>query len=125
VVAAHPDAAEAWNSLGVIYTRLGQHERARAALRKVLELDPTSAKAYENLAGDELSARELAPAIADLTRALDLDPHLYDALYNLALALEASGRHAEARPQIERFVRDAPQPRYAREVAELTALLAR
>jgi choline-sulfatase len=125
VVAAHPDAAEAHNSLGVIYTRLGQHDRARAALRKVLELDPTSAKAYENLAGDELSARELEPAIADLTRALDLDPRLYDTLYNLALALEAAGRHAEARPHIERFVREAPQPRYAREVAELRALLAR
>src|SRR5262249_50936106 len=110
VVAAHPDAAEAYNSLGVIYTRLGQHDRARAALRKVLELDPTSATAYENLAADELSAREIEPAIGDLTRALDLDPHLYDALYNLALALEAVGRHAEARPGIERFVREPPQP---------------
>jgi choline-sulfatase len=123
VVAAHPDAAEAYNSLGVIYTRLGQHERARAALRRLLELDPTSAKGYQNLAADELSTRELEPAIADLTRALDLEPRLYDALYNLALALEAAGRHAEARPHIERFVREAPQPRYAREVAELRAML--
>ena len=57
VIAAHPDYAEAYNSLGVILMRQGQHERARAALRKVLELDPTSAKAYENLAADELAAR--------------------------------------------------------------------
>jgi arylsulfatase A-like enzyme/tetratricopeptide (TPR) repeat protein len=125
VVAAHPDAVEAYNSLGVIYTRVGDHARARAAFGKVLELDPTSAKAYENRAADELSARELDAAIGDLTRALDLDPHLYDALYNLALALEATGRRADARPHIERFIREAPQPRYAREVAEFRGMLSK
>src|SRR5438046_8556989 len=100
---------------------LRRHEGARANFRQVLELDPTSPRAYENLAADELSARELAPAIADLKRALDLEPRLYDALYNLALALDAVGRRDEALPHIERFIRDAPQPRYAREIAELRA----
>jgi len=125
VVAAHPDAVEAYNSLGVIHMRLGHHDVARASFRKVLELDPTSARAYENLAADELSARELEPAIADLARALDLDPRLYDARYNLALALDAAGRREEAVPQIERFIRDAPPARYAREIAELRAIAAR
>jgi len=125
VVAAHPDEVEAYNSLGVIYTRLGQHDRARAALRKVLELDPTSATAYENLAADELSAREMEAAVADLRRALDLEPRQWDALYNLALALEALGRHDEAKPYLDRFARDAPRPRYAREIAEFRKLLER
>jgi Flp pilus assembly protein TadD len=123
VIAAHPDYAEAYNSLGVILTRLGRHDRARAALRKVLELDPTSANAYENLAVDELSTGELEPAIADLRRALDLEPHLYDALYNLAEALLAQGRRDDARPQIERFVREAPPARYARDIARFRSLL--
>src|SRR4029077_6130472 len=48
VIAAHPDYAEAYNSLGVVYSRQGRHDDARAAYRKVLELDPTSAKTYEN-----------------------------------------------------------------------------
>jgi len=125
VVAARPDEVEAYNSLGVIYTRLGQHDRARAALRKVLELDPTSATAYENLAADELSAREVEAAVADLRRALDLAPRQWDALYNLALALEALGRHDEAKPYLDRFARDAPRPRYAREIAEFRKLLER
>jgi arylsulfatase A-like enzyme/Flp pilus assembly protein TadD len=125
VVAAHPDAVEAYNSLGVIHMRLGHHDVARANLRKVLELDPTSARAYENLAADELSARELEPAIADLKRALELDPRLYDALYNLALALDAAGRRDDARPYMERFISEAPPARYAREIAELRALGAR
>jgi arylsulfatase A-like enzyme/Tfp pilus assembly protein PilF len=122
VIAAHPDYAEAYNSLGVMLTRLGQHERARASLRKVLELDPTSAKAYENLAVDELSAGELGLAIDDLRRALDLDPRLYDALYNLAEALLTQGRRDEARPFIDRFVREAPPARYAADIERLRSL---
>ncbi len=123
VIASHPDYAEAYNSLGVMLTRLGQHDRARAALRKVLELDPTSAKAYENLAADELSVGAMNPAIDDLRRALDLDPRVYDALYNLGMALDAAGRRDEARPIIERFIREAPPQRYAADIARLGALL--
>jgi Flp pilus assembly protein TadD len=54
-IAAHPDYAEAYNSLGVVYSRQGRHAEARAAFGKVIELDPTSAKAYENLGIDELA----------------------------------------------------------------------
>jgi choline-sulfatase len=123
VIAAHPDYAEAYNSLGVLLMRMGRHDGARSALRKVLDLDPTSATAYENLAADELSAGDLDAAIADLRRALDLDPRLYDALYNLAQAYVAQGRRQEARPYLERFVREAPPSRYARDIARFRALL--
>ncbi len=125
VIAAHPDYAEAYNSLGVILMRQGQHERARAALRKVLELDPTSAKAYENLAADELATREIGPAIEDLKRALDLEPKLYDALFNLAQALIVTGRRDEARPLIERFIREAPPSRYGRDIEQFRTMLGR
>jgi choline-sulfatase len=123
VVAAHPDYAEAYNSLGVASMRTGRHDRARAAFRKVLERDPTSAKAYENLGADELAAGELAAAVADLQRALELDPQLWDAMYNVSMALDALGRRDESRPYIERFIREAPAQRYAQDIAKLQALL--
>jgi arylsulfatase A-like enzyme/cytochrome c-type biogenesis protein CcmH/NrfG len=123
VVAAHPDYAEAYNSLGVASMRTGRHDRARAAFKKVLELDPTSAKAYENLAADELAAGELAAAVADLQRALELDPQLWDAMYNVSMALDALGRRDESRPYIERFIREAPAQRYAQDIAKLQALV--
>jgi superkiller protein 3 len=125
VIAEHPDYAEAYNSLGVMLSRQGKHDRARAALRKVLQLDPTSAKAYENLAVDELSAGEIAPAIDDLRRALDLDPRLYDALYNLGMALDSAARRDEARTNLERFAREAPPSRYARDIESVKKLLGR
>src|SRR5947208_16913395 len=102
--------------------RLGRHDRAREACRKVLELDPTSAKACENLGEDELATGELAKAVPDLQRALDLEPRLFDALYNLAMALDRLGRRDEARPLIERFIREAPQQRYSDDIANLRTI---
>jgi choline-sulfatase len=124
VIASRPDYAEAYNSLGVVCMRTGQHARARAAFQKVVDLDPTSAKAFENLGEDKLAAGDIAGAIPDLQRALDLDPQLWDALYNLSLALDALGRRDEARPLVERFLREAPADRYSADRERLRHLLA-
>jgi tetratricopeptide (TPR) repeat protein len=96
VIAAHPDYAEAYNSLGVVHSRQGRHADARAAYRKVLELDPTSAKTYENLAIDEFTTGELDAAAADLERALSLDPQLAGAHNALAAVYMRQGRQADA-----------------------------
>ena len=124
VVAAHPDDADAHNSAGVVAMRLGRHDRARAEFRKVLELDATSATAYANLGADELAAGDVAAATSDLARSLELEPRQYTVLYNLALALDGLGRRDEARPYMERFIREAPPSRYAPDIARFTARLA-
>jgi arylsulfatase A-like enzyme/Tfp pilus assembly protein PilF len=123
VVAAHPDFTDAYNAVGVVAMRHGQHDRAQAAFRKILELDPTSASAYANLAADHLVAHDLGSAIDELRQAVALDPRNFDALYNLGMALDAAGRGGEARPVLERFAQNAPQPRYAADVAHVRALL--
>jgi arylsulfatase A-like enzyme/Tfp pilus assembly protein PilF len=96
VIAAHPDYADAYNSLGVVYSRLGRHDAAHAALRRVLELDPTSATAFENLGVDELARGDLDAAAADLTRAADLDPALAGAHNALGAVSMRRGQPEEA-----------------------------
>ena len=137
--------------------RDGTRRRERRS-RKCIELDPTSAKAYENLGVDEFTAGELDAAGRDLARALELDPALAGAHNALAAVLMRQGRttprsrtgiwrygstrgcstrsttsarrstmpgrHDEARPYLERFVREAPPARYAADIARLRALLA-
>jgi arylsulfatase A-like enzyme/Tfp pilus assembly protein PilF len=159
VLAAHPDYADAYNSLGVAYSRIGRHGDARAAFERVLQLDPTSATAYENLGVDDLGAGNLGAAAEDLGRALALDPRLarahnalaavylrqrreadaiaewrlaleiepklYDALYNLGTTLWDSGRRDDARPYLDRFVHEAPPQRYGADVARIRRMLAR
>jgi tetratricopeptide (TPR) repeat protein len=96
VIAEHPDYADAYNTLGVVYSRLGRHGQAQASFRKVLELDPTSATAYENLGVDASVTGQLAAAQDNLTRALELDPNLARAHNALAAVLLRQGRKAEA-----------------------------
>ena len=124
VIAAHPDYAEAYNSLGVIFMRGRRHDQARSAFRKVLELDPTSAKAYENLAADELSAGDTASAIDDLKRAVLLDPRQWDALLQpgSGASRRRPSRGSGPFPRALRARRAAA--RYAADIAKLRALLA-
>jgi arylsulfatase A-like enzyme/Flp pilus assembly protein TadD len=157
LVAAHPDYADAHNSLGVVYSRMGRRREAQAAFRRVLELDPTSATAYENLGIDAIGAGDFSAAIDHLTRAIELDPRLarahnalaaasmrqkreadaiahwqtalrldprlYDALYNLGTSLWDAGRRDEARPYLERFVREAPPQRYEADLARVRSMI--
>jgi Flp pilus assembly protein TadD len=156
---AHPDYADAHNSLGVVYSRMGRHDDARAEFRRVLELDPTSATAYENLGIDAMGSGEAGAAVTHLTRAIELDPRLarahnalaaaymrqkrtseaiahwqtalqleprlYDALYNVGTSLWDAGRRDEARPLLERFVREAPPQRYAADVTRVRKMMNR
>jgi len=159
ILAAHPDYAEAYNSLGVAYSRLGRHGEARVAFERVLQLDPTSATAYENLGVDQIGAGNLDAAAADLKRALEIDPRLarahnalaavylrqrheadaiaewrlaleidpklYDALYNVGTTLWDTGHREDARPFLDRFVREAPPQRYGADVTRIRTMLAR
>jgi choline-sulfatase len=124
VIAQYPDDADAYNSVGVIEMHRGRHDRAQAAFRRVLELDPTSATAYANIGADDLAARDLPAAIDAWKQAVVLDGRNYDTLYNLAMALDLSGRRDEARVYLLRFANEAPPARYARDIAEARGRLA-
>jgi len=149
---------EALNSLGVVLTQTGQHERARRAFASVLERSPHAATTWNNLGLLELSDRHAdqaarafeqavaadprfaqaweglgasrvatdpAGAVEAWRRALDLEPRNYDLLFNVAAVLHDQGRTSEARPYIERFVREAPPERYARDIEAVRRWLGR
>ena len=122
VLADHPDDVEALNSRGVVASRKSDYAGARRAFVRAVDLDPTSARAHANLATVALASGQLEAALPDLRRAIELDARSYDALFNLGMALWQLNRHAEARPYLERFVREAP-PRDAEDVARVRALL--
>ena len=149
---------EALNSLGVVLTQTGQHERARRAFATVLERSPHAATTWNNLGLLELADRHVdqaarafeqavaadqrfaqaweglgasrvatdpSGAVEAWRRALELEPRNYDLLFNIAAVLHDHGRTSDARPYIERFVREAPADRYGREIATFRAWLAK
>jgi DNA-binding winged helix-turn-helix (wHTH) protein/tetratricopeptide (TPR) repeat protein len=67
----YPQSAGALNHLGTTYAELGRYENAADALRRALQLDPTRATTYSNLATDLLAQNnfdEAAGVIADMDR---------------------------------------------------------
>jgi arylsulfatase A-like enzyme/Tfp pilus assembly protein PilF len=109
VIAAHPDYVEAYNSLGVVLSRMNRDVEARAAFRRVLDLDPTSARAYENLGVHELRSGDGAAGERDLQHALELDAGLAGARNALAALYLRTGRREDAIAQWEIAVRNNPR----------------
>jgi tetratricopeptide (TPR) repeat protein len=62
-------------------------------------------------------------AFTQWRRAVELAPNDFDALYNLATELDAAGRHEEARPFLDRFIREAPPAQYGPDIARVRKLL--
>ena len=68
-----PDFAEAQNNLGLVLTQSGDDEAAIAAFREAVRLAPSWAEAHDNL-GAALTPADVAGAIRELEKALELDP---------------------------------------------------
>jgi hypothetical protein len=57
--------------------------------------------------------------------AVDLDPDLFDALFNLGVALVQLGRTEEAVPVLQSFIDRAPPARYTQDIERMRELLQR
>ncbi len=124
VLELDPTSATAYENLGVDEFRSGDLDRAQADLQRALELDPGLVSAHNAIAAVYMKRRQPTQAVAHWRRAIELNPRLFDALYNLGVALYDAGQRDEARPYLERFVREAPPARYAADIAHLRRLLA-
>ncbi len=95
-VKGDPTLWRAWNALGYYYD--SQHDWAAAAesYGSALEGNPDSALIFHNRGFSMLMQERLDEAIADLDRALKIDPDFEVAEENMRLALAWSGRYIQA-----------------------------
>ena len=112
-VAVAPDQASL-SFLGSADARLGEKEAAKAAFRKVIELDDTYAEAYFNL-GLLLSADGQAIEAERLLRkAAQLDPGSHRAHGALGVLLQELGKYSEAKAELRRALEIDPTDTIAR-----------
>lgn len=116
-LANDPTSALAYAALGQGYAELGHsvlpvkeaQRRAKAAVHKAVELDPTLAEAHMALGLYEMYGEfDFAAARISLERAIELNPSLADAWYHLAWWLEMMGDDEEAIAAGERTVELSP-----------------
>jgi tetratricopeptide (TPR) repeat protein len=105
----HPRDARALTALGQVQEQLGKLPESIETFRKVIELDPLSPEAHENL-GIALGDRtELAAALKESTIATRLAPSSASAHFLRGRLLSDLGLHEEARDEFRRTLKIAPE----------------
>ena len=118
-----PRAAGTWYNLGLLEIERRHAGAAADALRHAVDADPSYGDAWHAL-GAALVGHDRPAAIDAWRHAERLRPRDYDLLFNLGMVLAESPQRSEAVPYLERFVREAPRDRYARDLARVQATLA-
>jgi arylsulfatase A-like enzyme/Flp pilus assembly protein TadD len=115
--------AKAFENLGVVSLRAGDVAAARASLTKALALNDRLPTALNLMGVIEMKSNRPVEAIVWWRKAVDADPKLFDAMYNLAIVAARTGKNDVARDALHRFIDKAPPQRYADDIATARALL--
>jgi putative thioredoxin len=107
ILGTDPESPEAWGGLVRALLALGDEGQAQDALAQV----PSKIKDHAEIAGARSAValaaegRRAAAGLATFTRRLEADPSDHEARYELATALNASGRRAEAADALLEIIR--------------------
>ncbi len=111
--AGRPDEARPlWERMAAMADRVGDRETADKARAHLATQAAPSEEATMQLGLDALyKRRDAAEAITQFQKVLDRNPAHYGATYQLASALDAAGKRAEARPLWEKMLQMAEAAR--------------
>jgi lipoprotein NlpI len=73
-IAIYPSYAGAYNNLGVVYSRMGDHDKEREALQRAISINEHFAPAYVNLGRMEITLGDFPAAEGLLNKATSYDP---------------------------------------------------
>jgi tetratricopeptide (TPR) repeat protein len=117
-VAIDPKSAEAYDSLAILYNRQKKFAEAAEASKKATELHATAspggvgggenAQSLYNSGAILMNQGKIAEAKAAFQKAVNLDPKLAEAHYQLAMTLINEGNVKEAIKSLEQYVAVAP-----------------
>lgn len=119
-----PEDPSILEALGMVALRQDDPVRARDLLRGALAGNERSATAWNTLGVALYSTDGPRAALGAWQRAIELEPRLWDALYNVGLVAASLGEKEVARRALGRFVAEAPGERFADDLAKARAALA-
>jgi tetratricopeptide (TPR) repeat protein len=111
-----PKSAEAISHRGFAQGGLGRYDNVIWEQNKAIEIDPKLAIAYERRAAARIAkgGKEVAKAAADVSKALELDPKLPEALCDRSLLAAIGGDMDRAVVDVEAAIAAAPKLARAR-----------
>ena len=84
-------------------------EKAKSALEKAVQLDPTLGVAYMQLGILDSEQKDFSGAIAAYQRAIEADPDSEDAHYRLAQAYRRAGETSKAQAELQQYKKISKQ----------------
>ena len=108
LVELHPTSWNGFNRLGVLYFRSSRYEKAAAAYRRAIALNPDVARVHFNLAAALLRLGRFEEARAALDDSIRIHP-VAEAYSNLGVAHYLLGRFPEAAASFQRAVEEGPK----------------
>ena len=99
-----PSFPEALVDLATVLMTEERADEARSHLERALQQNPFIAEGWNLMGVIRSRSGDLAGAIAAWEKAVEVDPRLSDALFNLALALGGTGRYPQAVEALERYL---------------------
>ena len=106
-VAVNHSFMKAYHRLGLLLSRIGEHEEALEAFGRAVELGPDDAIQRNNFGFELLLARRWADAERELCRAIELMPAFARARVNLGVVQSKLGRFDEALASFQTVVPEA------------------
>ena len=106
--AADPTSGLPLLDAGTVFLMGGDRDRAAKSFTEALAIDPSLARAHNGLGVIDAERKNYDSALAHWRRAVELDPHDFQTLFNLGDLLIKIGRPAEARSYWERYLAEAP-----------------
>ena len=97
----------AYHNLGLIYANKGEYEKAQRAYEKALELNPSSYRAWYELAlihaGNDAGSGHFNEAIISYKKVIEMNPQFADAYLGLGAAFYWSGDKGSAEEMVRRL----------------------
>ena len=104
-----PQEADAWFRLGLAYSADGQIDASIAAYERTAELDPTQAKARNNIANAHFRRGEYETALSWYDQALAIQPDYLLAQFHRGWVLRHFARHNEAEQSFRQCLEQRPK----------------
>jgi arylsulfatase A-like enzyme/cytochrome c-type biogenesis protein CcmH/NrfG len=123
VLATDSANAKAYQNLGIVALRNNQRPLARRYLEHALARNASLPLALNVLGVVEAQDGNAEAAIKDWSRAVELDPSRFDALFNLGLIAATEDRRDLAVRSLRDYLARAPHQRYAKERARAQEIL--
>jgi tetratricopeptide (TPR) repeat protein len=98
---------EHYHALGDLYIRFGLYDQALKVYENGLQNNAEAARLYHGRGVAQLHLERYADAARSFERTLELDRRHNSAVFNLAVARQAQGQHAQAMEVLERFLASA------------------